>query len=125
MATVLVVDDNQFMRKKLKDILEHNGYYVIGEAENGREAIDIFEEHEPDLVTMDITMPLMDGIEATRAILRLDPSAKIVVISAVGTKQMVYKAIKLGAKNFIVKPLTQDKVLSVIKKVQPPLHEFL
>lgn len=117
MARVLIVDDATFMRMMVKDILEKNGYEVIGEANNGIKAVELYKSEKPDIVTMDITMPEMDGIEAVKQIKAFDPSAKIVMCSAMGQQSMVMDAIKAGAKDFIVKPFQADRVLEAIKKV--------
>ena len=117
MARVLIVDDATFMRMMVKDILEKNGYEVIGEANNGIKAVEIYKAENPDIVTMDITMPEMDGIEAVKQIKAFDPSAKIVMCSAMGQQSMVMDAIKAGAKDFIVKPFQADRVLEAVKKV--------
>ncbi len=117
MARVLIVDDATFMRMMVKDILEKNGYEVIGEANNGIKAVEIYKAEKPDIVTMDITMPEMDGIEAVKQIKAFDPSAKIVMCSAMGQQSMVMDAIKAGAKDFIVKQFQADRVLEAIKKV--------
>jgi len=117
MAKVLIVDDAAFMRMMIKDILEKNGYEVIGEASNGIKAVDLYKADKPDVVTMDITMPDMDGIEAVKAIKAFDPAAKIIMCSAMGQQSMVMDAIRAGAKDFIVKPFQADRVLEAIKKV--------
>lgn len=114
---ILIVDDTAFMRKMLRDILENNGYNIVGEASTGQEAIKKYKETKPDLVTMDITMPDMDGIAAVEEIKKIDGSAKILMCSAMGQKTMVYDAIKAGAKDFIVKPFQADRVLMSIEKV--------
>ncbi|MBD3879055.1 MAG: response regulator [Selenomonadaceae bacterium] len=113
---VLVVDDAAFMRMMVKDILSKNGYEVVGEAENGLKAVEKFTELRPDLVTMDITMPEMDGISAVKAIKKIDPKAKIVMCSAMGQQAMVIEAIQAGARDFIVKPFQQDRVLEAVRK---------
>ncbi|PRR79386.1 Chemotaxis protein CheY [Clostridium liquoris] len=117
MAKVLIVDDAAFMRMMIKDILEKNGFEVIGEANNGLKAIELYKKERPDVVTMDITMPDMDGIEAVKEIKSLDASAKIIMCSAMGQQGMVMDAIKAGAKDFIVKPFQPDRVLEAINKV--------
>ena len=113
---VLVVDDAAFMRMMVKDILSKNGYEVVGEAENGMKAVEKFAELRPDLVTMDITMPEMDGIPAVKAIRKIDPKAKIVMCSAMGQQAMVIEAIQAGARDFIVKPFQADRVLEAVRK---------
>ncbi|EZH67257.1 chemotaxis protein CheY [Bacillaceae bacterium JMAK1] len=113
---VLIVDDASFMRMMIRDILEKNNYIVVGEAENGREAIDKYKETEPTFVTMDITMPEMDGIEALKVIREFDPSAKIIMCSAMGQQAMVIDAIQAGAKDFVVKPFQADRVIDAVKK---------
>ncbi|GFN24121.1 MAG: response regulator [Thermoanaerobacteraceae bacterium] len=114
---VLVVDDAAFMRMMIKDILTKNGYEVAGEAENGAKAVELYQELKPDVVTMDITMPEMDGIAAVKAIRKMDPEAKIIMCSAMGQQLMVMEAIQAGAKDFIVKPFQQERVLQALKKV--------
>lgn len=116
MAKVLIVDDAAFMRMMVKDILEKNGFQVIGEASNGAIAVELYKKERPDVVTMDITMPDMDGIQAVKAIKEFDPSAKVVMCSAMGQQSMVMDAIKAGAKDFIVKPFQADRVLEAIRK---------
>ena len=117
MAKVLIVDDAAFMRMMIKDILEKNGFEVVGEASNGIVAVDLYKKEKPDVVTMDITMPDMDGIEAVKAIKEFDPAAKVIMCSAMGQQPMVMDAIKAGAKDFIVKPFQADRVLEAINKV--------
>ena len=117
MSRILIVDDAAFMRMMLKDILEKNGYQVIGEASNGLNAIELYKKDRPDVVTMDITMPEMDGIEALREIMSFDPKANIIMCSAMGQQGMVMDAIKSGAKDFIVKPFQSERVIESVKKV--------
>ena len=114
---VLVVDDAAFMRMMIKDILRRGGYQVVGEAEDGVKAIEKYRELKPDLVTMDITMPDMDGITAVKEIRAIDPNALIIMCSAMGQQAMVIDAIQAGAKDFIVKPFQPDRVLEAIRKV--------
>jgi len=114
---ILVVDDAAFMRMMIKNILIKYGYEIVGEAENGLVAIRLYKELRPDLVTMDITMPEMDGIQSTKAILAQDPGAVIVVVSAMGQQAMVMEAIQAGAKDFIVKPFQQERILQAIERV--------
>ncbi|MGB9662310.1 MAG: response regulator [Moorellaceae bacterium] len=116
MAKVLVVDDAAFMRMMIKDILTKNGYEVVGEAGNGMQAVELYKELKPDVVTMDITMPEMDGITAVKAIKKLDPNARIIMCSAMGQQLMVTEAIKAGARDFIVKPFQADRVLQALQK---------
>lgn len=114
---VLVVDDAAFMRMMIKDILKKGGYEVVGEAEDGMRAIEKFRELNPDLVTMDITMPDMDGITAVREIRSINPKANIIMCSAMGQQAMVIDAIQAGAKDFVVKPFQPDRVLEAVRKV--------
>ena len=100
----------------VKDILSKHGYEVVGEAENGMKAVEKFAELRPDLTTMDITMPEMDGISAVKAIKKIDPNAKIVMCSAMGQQAMVIEAIQAGARDFIVKPFQADRVLEAVRK---------
>jgi len=117
MSKVLIVDDAAFMRMMLKDILTKNGFEVVGEAANGNEAVEKYSQLSPDLVTMDITMPQCDGIAALKQIVGKDPSAKIIMCSAMGQQAMVIESIQAGAKDFIVKPFQPPRVLESIKKV--------
>ncbi len=114
--SVLVVDDAAFMRMMIKDILSKNGYNVVGEAENGAVAVEKFKELKPDLVTMDITMPDMDGIAAVKAIKAFDPAARIIMCSAMGQQAMVIDAIQAGARDFIVKPFQPERVIEAVGK---------
>lgn len=113
---ILLVDDAVFMRMKLKDILEKNGYEVVGEAQNGLEAIEKYKTEKPDLVTMDITMPEMDGVTALKKIKEIDPNAKVIMCSAMGQQSMVMDAIQAGAIDFIVKPFDNDRVIESVNK---------
>jgi len=113
---ILVVDDAAFMRMMIKDILTKNGFDVVGEAADGAQAIEKFQELRPDLVTLDITMPEVDGIEALKKIRSLDPSARVIMCSAMGQQAMVIDAIQAGARDFIVKPFQADRVLEAIRK---------
>jgi len=118
---VLIVDDALFMRSMIKDILANAGEFEIaGEAGNGREAVVRFEELKPGLVTMDIVMPEMDGIEATKEILQRDPSAVVVMCSALGQEALVIESLAAGAKDFIVKPFSAERVLKVIRSILTP-----
>lgn len=113
---ILIVDDAAFMRMMIKDILVKNGFEVVAEASDGREAIEKYQEYKPDLVTMDITMPEMDGITSLKKIRELDPQAKVIMCSAMGQQAMVIDAIQAGAKDFIVKPFQNDRVIEAINK---------
>ncbi|HHU19093.1 MAG TPA: response regulator [Bacilli bacterium] len=117
MARILITDDAAFMRMQLKNIFESLGHEVVGEAENGQVAIDLYQELKPDLVTMDITMPEMNGVEAVKGIKQNDPNATIVMCSAMGQQQMVLEAIQAGAKDFIVKPFDQERIKQAIEKI--------
>ncbi|MGD9677126.1 MAG: response regulator [Vulcanibacillus sp.] len=114
--TILVVDDAAFMRMMIKEILIKNGYEVIGEATDGADAVTKYRELKPNLVTMDITMPELDGVEALKQIIKEDPNAKIIMCSAMGQQAMVIDAIQAGAKDFIVKPFQADRVVEAISK---------
>ncbi|NBI27372.1 response regulator [Chengkuizengella marina] len=113
---ILIVDDAAFMRMMIKDILSKNGFDVVGEAIDGSQAIEKYRELQPDLVTMDITMPELDGIEALKEIKKMDPNSKVIMCSAMGQQAMVIDAIQAGAKDFIVKPFQADRVIEAIKK---------
>ena len=114
---VLIVDDAIFMRKMISDILVENGVEIVGEAETGAKAIERYKELRPDLVTMDIIMPEMNGIDAVRKIIEHDAQAKIVMCSALGQQALVQDAITAGAKDFLIKPFNAARVVEVIAKV--------
>jgi len=114
---VLVCDDAIFMRTMISDILSGAGYDVVGEAESGVQAIERYRELRPDLVTMDIVMPDMGGIEAVREIIKADPEAKILMCSAMGQQALVVEAIQAGAKDFVVKPFQPSRVLEAVQRV--------
>lgn len=113
--TILVVDDAAFMRMMIRDILAKEGY-LIREAVNGRDAIDKYKEVRPDLVTMDITMPEMSGLDALRAIKAIDKDARVLMVSAMGQQKMIVEALEAGAMDFLVKPFQPTKVLETVKK---------
>ncbi|RFA37718.1 two-component system response regulator [Virgibacillus dokdonensis] len=113
---ILIVDDAAFMRMMIKDILTKNGFEVVGEAQDGVQAVEKYNELNPDLVTMDITMPEKDGVTALKEILAADAQAKIIMCSAMGQQAMVIDAIQAGAKDFIVKPFQADRVIEAIQK---------
>ena len=117
MARVLVVDDAAFMRKMVSDALAKGGHEVVGEAGNGVEAISQYQALKPDLVTLDITMPEKDGLAALAEIVAADPSARVVMCSALGQESKVLEAIKLGAKDFVVKPFQPSRVLEAVQRV--------
>jgi len=117
MATVLIVDDAAFMRISIKNMLTKNGYEVVGEAENGAVAVQMYQDLSPDIVTMDITMPEMTGLDALKEITKIDPQSKVVMVSAMGQEAMVRDAIVSGAKGFIVKPFKEEGIIAAIKKL--------
>ena len=119
MAKILLVDDAAFMRMMIKDTLSKNGYTDLHEAGDGVQAVEKFDEINPDLVIMDITMPNMDGLEALKTIIGKHPEAKVVMCSAMGQEAMVIEAIKLGAKDFIVKPFKPDRILKTVSSILP------
>ena len=114
---ILICDDAAFMRMMIKDILTKNGYSIAGEAENGAVAVEKYLETKPDLVMMDITMPEKDGIQALKEIRAKDPSASVIMCSAMGQQAMVIEAIQNGARDFIVKPFAADRILEAVRKV--------
>ena len=116
MARVLIVDDAAFMRKMLSDALASGGHEVVGEASNGNEAVQRFQELRPELTTLDITMPEKDGLQALREILTYDPTARVVMCSALGQESKVLESIKAGAKDFVVKPFEAERVLEAVGK---------
>lgn len=118
MKRVLIVDDAAFMRVSIKNMLTKHGYEVVGEAENGKVAIQKFQELDPDIITMDITMPEMDGLASLKKILAINPSANVVMISAMGQESMVREAVLSGAKGFIVKPFKEDIIISALNNLQ-------
>lgn len=117
--TILVVDDAAFMRMMIRDILAKEGY-TIHEAVNGRDAVEKYEEVQPDLVTLDITMPELDGISALKAIKQAHPDARILMVSAMGQQKMIVEALESGAMDFLVKPFQPTKVLETVKKCLQP-----
>ena len=115
--TILLVDDATIMRMMLKKLLSESGYEIIGEAENGQKAVERYKELQPNLVIMDITMPEMNGIQATKAIKEHDSNALIIMCSAMGQQSMVIESIQAGARDFIVKPFQDDRVLEAVAKI--------
>ncbi len=117
MKTVLVVDDAVFMRTTIKRMLEDQSFNVIGEASNGAEAVEMYRKLLPDVVTMDVTMPGMTGIEAVEAIISEDPNAKIVMVTALGQQKLIVDAIEHGAKDFVTKPFNPEQIIQVLTNV--------
>jgi two-component system chemotaxis response regulator CheY len=120
---VMVVDDALFMRNMLKDIFVRAGHDVVAEAENGEMVLDLYKEIKPDLVTMDIVMPRKSGIEALQDIMALDSNACVVMVSALGQDSLVLEAVESGAKDFIVKPFKEEKVLEIVNRVTSNLSD--
>lgn len=116
MRTVLIVDDSRTSRKILRDMLENEGFQIAGEAINGKEGYEQYVKLEPDIVTMDITMPVMDGIESLRLIKQENPDAKVVMITAAGQKEKMLDALKLGATEFVSKPFIRESVIDALKR---------
>ncbi len=116
MVRILIVDDSKTSRKMLRGILEDAGMEVVGEAADGQEALKLFTSLKPDIVTLDITMPVMDGINALKGIMDVDRTAKVVMVTAAGQKGNVVEALKLGALEFVTKPYDTDLIIEVIKK---------
>lgn len=115
MTKVLIVDDAAFMRLSIRTMLEKNGFEIVGEAENGLDAIQKYKDLNPDIVTMDITMPKVTGVDALKVIKGYDPNAKVVMLSAMGQESMVREAVLSGAKSFIVKPFKEEHIIKVLK----------
>jgi two-component system, chemotaxis family, chemotaxis protein CheY len=113
---ILIADDLSFMRMVQREILEENGYIVVGEASDGIEAVDKFKSLKPDILILDITMPHMNGLDAMYKILESDKTARIIICSALGQQQLIVEAIKAGVKDFIVKPFKPERMLSAIQK---------
>ena len=116
MATLLVVDDAAFMRMRCSKLLTESGYQVV-EAENGVQAVKQYQLHHPDAVLLDITMPEMDGLTALKEIRKLDPNAKVAMVTAMGQQSTVMEALKAGARDFVLKPFQSDRVLATVKKL--------
>ncbi len=113
---ILIVDDLSFMRNAIREIIESQGFEVAGEAENGEIGVSQYQQTRPDVVLMDITMPVVDGIESLRRIIAFDEAAKVVMCSALGQQEYIIKAIQFGAKDFIVKPFRPERIVSAVKK---------
>ena len=118
MAEVLIADDSEFMRNLLREILEEN-HSIVGEVENGVEAVEVFKEVAPDLVMMDIVMPIRDGIEATDEIKNTDPGANVIMCTSVGQEEKMKEAVKAGADGYITKPFQKPSVMEAIQDVVP------
>jgi two-component system, chemotaxis family, chemotaxis protein CheY len=118
MKRLLVVDDALFMRKLICGVAAEAGWQIVGEAGNGAEAISLYQQHRPDLVTMDLVMPVMGGLEALRQIRAVDPEAKVVVVTALDQKQSLMDSIREGAIDFIVKPFERERVLALLAKLE-------
>lgn len=116
MAKVLIADDAAFMRMRSTNLLKELGHEVI-EAADGQQAVDLFQQQHPDAVLLDITMPVMDGLEALKAIMALDPAAKVAMVTAMGQQQVIMEAIKSGAKDFVVKPFDSDRIQAALWKL--------
>jgi two-component system chemotaxis response regulator CheY len=116
MTRVLVADDASFMRQMIRDIIEPEGFEVVGEASDGVEVVERFKELHPDIVMMDIVMPKRSGIDAVKGIVAMDPTARVVMCSALGQETLVMEAIQAGAKDFIVKPFKPESVVATLRK---------
>lgn len=117
MAKILIVDDSRTSRKMLRNILESNGHEIIDEAVNGQEGVQKFQALKPDVVTLDITMPVVDGVEALKMIKALDPESKVVMVTAAAQKNKMIECIKAGANEFLTKPFEQQEIVDVINKM--------
>lgn len=118
MAKILIVDDSRTSRRVLREILERNGYEVIGEAGNGEEGYLMYKQVRPQIVTMDITMPVMDGVECLSLIKKEDPDARVVMLTAAGQKEKMLESVKRGADEFITKPFNEVEILAALERVQ-------
>ncbi|MAE70975.1 MAG: two-component system response regulator [Gemmatimonadetes bacterium] len=114
---ILIVDDSGYLRAKLRRVLEKFGYQVAGEAEDGGAAVKMFQELRPSLVTMDVVMPHMDGVQAVREIRQVDPQAKVVMVTSLGHQEKVLECLRAGAVNFVVKPFTEHQLMRVVRRV--------
>lgn len=117
MANIIIVDDSTMARRSLAAILKHAGHTVVAEAANGMQAYNAYERHNPDLVTMDIAMPVMNGIDSIKKILKAHPHAVIIIVSAMNQRASIFEAIQSGAKHYILKPFTYEKVVDIINQV--------
>lgn len=117
--SVLIVDDTSFIRKVMIDIFESKGFAIVGEAVNGRQAVELYEKHQPSLVVMDVTMPEMDGFEAVDRIIKIDVNAKIIMCSVLGYKEVITRCLAAGASDYIIKPIKKERVLAAVDKLFP------
>lgn len=117
MATILIVDDSRTSRKVLKNLLETEGHTIVGEAANGDDGVKMYTELQPDVVTMDITMPVLDGIDALQQIMKINSAAKVIMVTAAGQKNKMLDAIKFGASDFLTKPFEPEQITAVIRKI--------
>lgn len=117
MKRILIVDDTFFIRETIKRMIDGEGFTVVGEADNGEDAVALYREHQPDIVTMDITMPIKNGLEATKEICEAFPEAKILMVTAVGQQKNVITALENGAKDFMTKPFTQERLVETLKRL--------
>lgn len=117
MAKILIVDDSKMSRKMLRNVLEGIGHDIVAEAGNGQEGVELYKQFKPDAVTMDITMPQMDGLSCLKEIKELDPDARVVMVTAAGQSSKLMDALKLGAKEFICKPYEPEQVINALKEV--------
>nr|WP_202887187.1 response regulator [Cohnella zeiphila] len=119
----MIVDETVSMRKILKRFFESSGYDVVAEAANGQDAVRLYMEHRPDLLTLDLALPVLDGFQAMKTIRRFDPQAKIVICSSMGQQQTVIQAIHSGAKDYVVKPILPGRLAELVEKLLYPVHE--
>jgi len=117
MSKILIVDDSRTSRRILRSIIEGAGHEVIGEAVDGQNGIDMYKELKPDIVTLDITMPVLDGLEALKGIKALDPAAKVIMVTAAGQQHKMVEAIKAGASEFVTKPFEAENIVALIEKI--------
>jgi two-component system, chemotaxis family, chemotaxis protein CheY len=120
--TAVIVDDTIFMRMTLKNMLENIGYKILGEGADGFDAVKLYKKHKPLIITMDITMPNKDGIEAVQEILSFDQKANVIMVSAMGQKTKVIDALTAGAKDFVVKPFQHDRILEALTRIEEQLN---
>ena len=115
--TAMIVDDIDFVRKTMAEILRSAHYQIVAEAKNGLEAVELYRQHQPNVVTMDVVMPELSGIDATRRIIKMDKDAKIVIVSALGQEHLVMEAINAGAKDYVIKPFSAPDILKTLNHV--------